>query len=162
MRQKPRPGRPIPFHEPEPDRLAKAELIRQTHARKEAERLARAEQNETARMSTGLLPVARERYGRATVNRTPPVDNPDTRFCCAPEEAAIRGERNGVVLYFASTRMAEYAMAGLEVGKKRFRISGSLSESRIYDRSGWEPYGWKWTRLRDTRGDNKRNATGKL
>jgi hypothetical protein len=151
MRPKPRPGRPIPFHEPEPDRLAKAELIRQTHERKDAERLARADQNEAARLASGLMPTARERYGRPSVNRTPPVDNPDTSFCCAPEDAAIRAERNGVVLYFANTRQAEYAMAGVEAGKKRFRISGSLSESRTYDRSGWNPYGWKWTRLRDAR-----------
>lgn len=150
-RSTPKPGRPIPFHEPEPDRVAKAELIRQTHERKEAERVARAAQNEAARVADGLLPTARESYGRQRVNRTPPVDNPDTSFCCAPEDAAIRGERNGVVLYFSSTRQAEYAMAGVEVGKKRFRISGSLSVSRTYDRSGWKPYGWNWTRLRDAR-----------
>lgn len=152
MRQKPRPGRPVPFHEPETDRLAKAELIRQTHERKDAERRERLAAVDIEREANGQKTIRKgHKDGRRYGNRTPPVDNPDTSFCCAPEEAAIRGERNGVVLYFASTRQAEYAMAGIEAGKKRFRISGSLSESRTYDRSGWKPYGWNWTRLRDAR-----------
>lgn len=130
-----KPGTPVPFHEPDPDRFAKAEAIRKAILERDA-RLAAREADPVVRKS-------RAEWRANAPRKIPDIPNPDTNWCCPPEEAAVSAARDGRTLYFASVKNAERAFDG-GLGKQRIKnaLSGMIEN----------PYGWQWTRLESTRG----------
>lgn len=133
-----RPFKVVPFHEPDPDRVAKAEALRLRLAAQDEERLTRYAQ---------IGPQETKPASWARPKRIPVVLNPDTSECCAPEVAVVKAERGTRTLYWRSLRDAEAAF-GAPPGKRR--IEPSLVPSNPMS----DPYGWRWTRLADARRDN--------
>lgn len=131
-----RPGTPVPFHEPDPDRFAKAEATRKAILERDA-RLAAREADPVVRKS-------RAEWRANAPRKIPDIPNPDIDWCCPPEEAAVTATRDGRTLYFASVKHAERAFDGRDTCSQRIRnaLSGMLES----------PYGWQWTRLKSTRG----------
>lgn len=138
-----RPFKVVPFHEPDPDRIAKAEALRLRLAAQDEERMARG-------VSPDVVYASRERHKAASwarPKRIPIVLNPDTSECCSPEVAVVKAERGERTLYWRSLRDAEAAF-GAPPGKRR--IEPSLVPSNAMS----DPYGWRWSRLADARRDN--------
>lgn len=133
-----KPGTRVPFHEPDPDRLAKAEALRQAILAQEQRR-----------GGTGVYahkPIKPKapshRYYGAAVSTLPdvPVDKVWPRYDCREESAAVSGERDGVVLFFESAVKAQTAMTGrTNNGKNIANAAAGITRGA---------YGWKWTRLR--------------
>lgn len=133
-----KPGTRVPFHEPDPDRLAKAEALRQAILAQEQRRGGTG-----AYAHKPIKPKApAHRYYGTAVSSLPdvPVDKVWPRYTCLEESAAVRGERDGVVLFFGSAVQAQTAMTGrTNNGKNIANAASGITRGA---------YGWKWTRLR--------------
>lgn len=133
-----KPGTRVPFHEPDPDRLAKAEALRQAILAQEQRRGGIG-----AYAHKPIKPKApAHRYYGTAVSSLPdvPVDKVWPRYTCLEESAAVRGERDGVVLFFGSAVQAQTAMTGrTNNGKNVANAASGITRGA---------YGWKWTRLR--------------
>src|SRR5690606_3168069 len=90
---------------------------------------------------------AKRAHGVAALSKLPDV-TPDKvwpNYTCMEASAAVRGERDGVVLFFESAVMAQMAMTGVpNSGKNIAAAASGISRGA---------YGWTWTRL-------KRSTTG--
>lgn len=136
-----RPGTPIPFHEPDPDRFAKAEALRQAILAQEKRRGLGAYGRKIVRQPE---PAKRMFYG-AAVSTLPdvPVDKVWPHYNCPEAGAAVRGERDGVVLFFASAVKAQTAMTGRENnGKNVANAAAGITLGA---------YGWQWSRLKGSK-----------
>ena len=136
-----RPGTPIPFHEPDPDRLAKAEALRQSILAQEKRRGLGAYGRKIVRQPE---PAKRMFYG-AAVSKLPdvPVDKVWPHYNCPEAGAAVRGERDGVVMLFASAVKAQTAMTGRENnGKNVANAAAGITLGA---------YGWQWSRLKGSK-----------
>ena len=133
-----KPGTRVPFHEPDPDRLAKAEALRQAILAQEQRRGGTG-----AYAHKPIKPKApAHRYYGTAVSSLPdvPVDKVWPHYTCLEESAAVRGERDGVVLFFGSAVQAQTAMTGrTNNGKNVANAASGITRGA---------YGWKWTRLR--------------
>ena len=133
-----KPGTRVPFHEPDPDRIAKAEALRQAILAQEQRRGGTG-----AYAHKPIKPKApAHRYYGATVSSLPDVtvDKVWPHYTCLEESAAVRGERDGVVLFFGSAVQAQTAMTGrTNNGKNIANAASGITRGA---------YGWKWTRLR--------------
>lgn len=139
-----RPGTPVPFHEPDPLRFEKAEALRQSILAQEKRRGGTGAYNhKVIRQPTH----AKRAYGVAALSKLPDV-TPDKvwpHYNCLEDAAAVRGERDGVVLFFESAVRAQTAMTGVpNSGKNIAAAAAGISRGA---------YGWTWTRL-------KRSTTG--
>lgn len=139
-----RPGTPVPFHEPDPLRFEKAEALRQSILAQEKRRGGTGAYNhKVIRQPTH----AKRTYGVAALSKLPDV-TPDKvwpHYTCMEASAAVRGERDGVVLFFESAVQAQMAMTGVpNSGKNIAAAAAGISRGA---------YGWTWTRL-------KRSTTG--
>lgn len=144
-----KPGKPVPFHEPDPDRLAKAELIRRSLEAQEARRAAQRRAIDQGRIEEGLNPINRS---RPVTRTTPIVDEPNPAFFCAPEDAVYKAERDVRVIYFESLADAELSMGG--------RRDSTVIKNAMAAKNS-DPYGWSWARVGDGR-RRRRGTTGKL
>lgn len=139
-----RPGTPVPFHEPDPLRFEKAEALRQSILAQEKRRGGTGAYNhKVIRQPTH----AKRTYGVAALSKLPdvPVDKVWPNYTCMEASAAVRGERDGVVLFFESAVQAQMAMTGVpNSGKNIAAAAAGISRGA---------YGWTWTRL-------KRSTTG--
>ena len=133
-----KPGTRVPFHEPDPDRIAKAEVLRQAILAQEQRRGGTG-----AYAHKPIKPKApAHRYYGTAVSSLPdvPVDKVWPRYDCREESAAVSGERDGVVLFFESAVKAQTAMTGrTNNGKNIANAAAGITRGA---------YGWKWTRLR--------------
>ena len=139
-----RPAKPVPFHEPDPDRFAKSAarlaMIQKADAR-------RAQQSASYVEEIVNRPPVKSAGARAV----PVVEEPDLSTCCPPEEAQVKGERNGRVVYYPTVLTAELAFGGTKTAQ---RIKNAVTPNgRLRD-----PYGWKWTLLIDRRNGGHRLA----
>ena len=139
-----RPGTPVPFHEPDPLRFEKAEALRQSILAQEQRRGGTGAYNhKVIRQPTH----AKRTYGVAALSKLPDVapDKVWPHYTCMEASAAVRGERDGVVLFFESAVQAQMAMTGVpNRGKNIAAAAAGISRGA---------YGWTWTRL-------KRSTTG--
>ena len=136
-----RPGVPIPFHEPDPDRFEKAEALRLAILAQEKRRGLGAYGRKIVRQPE---PAKRMFYG-AAVSTLPdvPVDKVWPHYNCLEADAAVRGERDGVVLFFASAVKAQTAMTGRENnGKNVANAAAGITLGA---------YGWTWSRLKGSK-----------
>lgn len=138
-----KPGTPVPFHEPDPDRIAKAEALRQSILAQEQRRGGTGAY--THKVIKSKAPA--HRYYGAAVSSLPdvPVDKVWPHYTCLEASAAVSGERDGAVLFFESAVKAQTAMTGrTNNGKNIANAAAGITRGA---------YGWKWTRL-------KRSHTG--
>lgn len=139
-----RPGTPVPFHEPDPLRFEKAEALRQSILAQEQRRGGTGAYNHKVIRQPSH---AKRAYGVAAISKLPDV-TPDKvwpNYTCMADSAAVRGERDGVVLFFESAVLAQMAMTGVpNSGKNIAAAAAGISRGA---------YGWTWTRL-------KRSTTG--
>lgn len=139
-----KPGRPVPFGEPDPDRFAKSELIRRSLEEQDARRAARRVEMCDEDAMAERRAVDTERKAAAELN----CEEPDTSYCCELDMASVKAERGDRVLYFPTTRAAELAMGG---APSTARIKKALAMTG----RDWTVYGWRWTRLADGRRHNR-------
>lgn len=128
-----RPGTPIPFHEPDPDRFAKSEALRLRILASEARR--RPQDQDKPRR-----PVEQVRAKRAELEK---FREPRPGYTCLPEAAAVVAQRGDRKLYFATANTASQAFTG------SYAKSGGPVNTAL--RLKIDRFGWKWTRLRDGR-----------
>lgn len=137
-----RPGTRVPFHEPDPDRLAKAEALRQAILVQEQRRGGIG-----AYAHKPIKPKApAHRYYGATVSSLPdvPVAKVRTGYACREEDASVRGERDGVVLFFKNGVRAQAAMTGVRENNGKNIANAAAGITR-------GAYGWSWSRLKRSR-----------
>lgn len=140
-----RPGRPVPFHEPDPDRLAKAEALRQMILA----------QDERRGVSLSTAEQTRPRHHVATgrTGRTPDIPEPRGVMPSVPRERAnIMATRGDRTLYFESAAQAERVMTGdaQANGKAVQNAAGGITRAA---------FGWEWTRIGDGgRGRRRKDA----
>lgn len=131
-----KPGTRVPFHEPDPDRLAKAEALRQSILAQEQRRWGNQERDPS---KINRQPAHKPQANMSTLPDVP-LDKVWPRYDCREESAAVSGERDGVVLFFESAVKAQTAMTGrTNNGKNIANAAAGITRGA---------YGWKWTRLR--------------
>lgn len=137
-----KPGTRVPFHEPDPDRLAKAEALRQAILAQERRRWG-SQERDPCKINRQPAPAKAVLHGAAAAASSlpdVPVDKVWPHYTCLEESAAVRGERDGVVLFFGSAVQAQTAMTGrTNNGKNIANAASGITRGA---------YGWKWTRLR--------------
>lgn len=114
-----KPGRPIPFGEPDPDRFVKSDALRATFAAKGDFRARNADTHKTRSYS-----APRE---------------PDPKYLCDPGEAQVKAAAEGRSVYFRTEADAFVAMTGRdppELGDAIYRAT----------HTGMRRYGWFWSR----------------
>lgn len=141
-----RPGRRVPFHEPEPDRLAKAEALRQMILA----------QDERRGVSLSTAEQTRPRHHVATgrTGRTPDIPEPRGVMPSVPRERAnIMATRGDRTLYFESAAQAERVMTGdaQANGKAVQNAAGGITRAA---------FGWEWTRIGDGGRGRRRKGAG--
>lgn len=129
-----RPGTPVPFHEPDPDRFAKAEALRHRILAEEKRRRPFADPD---------APRREVQQTRAKKAELVAFKEPRTGLMCSPEIASVMGQRGARKIYFRTARDASQAFTG-----KSEKNGGPIQTAITYR---VERFGWKWTRLRDGR-----------
>ncbi|HRL05093.1 MAG TPA: hypothetical protein PL098_00100 [Brevundimonas diminuta] len=129
-----RPGTPVPFHEPDPDRFAKAEALRQRILAEEKRRRPKVDPDAPRRE------VQQTRIKRAELEA---FKEPRAGLQCSPENAAVMGQHGTRKIYFRTAADATQAFTGKRVD------SGGPVHTAL--RLNIQRFGWKWTRLRDGR-----------
>lgn len=133
-----KPGTRVPFHEPDPDRLAKAEALRQSILAQERRRWGSQERQ----INRGPDPAKRFRSETSTSTLPDvPLAQVRTGYACREEDASVRGERDGTVLFFKNGVRAQAAMTGLRENNGKNVANAAAGITR-------GAYGWTWTRLR--------------
>lgn len=137
-----RPGTRVPFHEPDPDRFEKAEALRLAILAQEQRRGGLGAYDR--RIVRQPEPAKRMFYG-AAVSKLPDVPTGKVwpSHNCLEADAAVRGERDGVVLFFASAVKAQTAMTGeINNGKNVANAAAGITRGA---------YGWTWTRMKNSK-----------
>lgn len=136
-----KPGTRVPFHEPDPDRLAKAEALRQAILAQEQRRWG----NQERQINRGPDPAKRFRSETST-STLPDVLLAQVRtgYACREEDASVRGERDGTVLFFKNGVRAQAAMTGLRTNNGKNIANAAAGITR-------GAYGWTWTRMKRSR-----------
>lgn len=137
-----RPGTPIPFHEPDPDRFEKAEALRLSILAQEQRRGGLGAYD---RRIIRQPEPAKRMFRGAAVSKLPdvPADKVWPNHNCPEAAAAVRGERDGVVLFFASAVKAQTAMTGeINNGKNVANAAAGITRGA---------YGWTWTRMKNSK-----------
>ena len=140
-----RPGTPLPPEmtgDPHPDRLARAEALRQ--ALIEKDNRYRIEGSTDEQRAVGLRPEVRGRgKGSSTFSSTPDIPEPRSYYIdVLPEDAAVEARRGDQVLIFATLTDAARCMTGERSPKWVKAIqnaAGGVTKAA---------FGWEWTRLR--------------
>lgn len=128
-----RPGRPVPFHEPDPDRLAKAEALRQM--------ILAQDERRGVSLSTAAQTRPRHHVTTGRTGRTPDIPEPRGVIPNVPrEQANVMATRDGRTLYFKSAAQAERVMTGdaQANGKAVQNAAGGITRGA---------FGWEWTRI---------------
>lgn len=128
-----RPGRPVPFHEPDPDRLAKAEALRQM--------LLAQDERRGVSLSTAAQTRPRHHVTAGRTGRTPDIPEPRGVIPNIPrEQANVMATRDGRTLYFKSAAQGERVMTGdiHALGKAVQNAAGGITRGA---------FGWEWTRI---------------
>lgn len=137
-----KPGTRVPFHEPDPDRLAKAEALRQSILAQERRRWG-SQERDLGKINRQPAPAKAVLHGAAAASSLPdvPVGKVVPGYTCLPAVASVRGEREAVVLFFESGVLAQAAMTGVRenTGKNVANAAAGITRGA---------YGWNWTRLR--------------
>lgn len=137
-----RPGTPIPFHEPDPDRFEKAEALRLAILAQEKRRGGHGAYD---RRIIRQPEPAKRMFRGAAVSKLPdvPTDKVWPNHNCLEADAAVRGERDGVVLFFASAVKAQTAMTGeINNGKNVANAAAGITRGA---------YGWTWARMKNSK-----------
>lgn len=131
-----RPFKVVPFHEPDPDRIAKAEALRLRLAAQDEERMARG-------VSPDVVYATRERH-KAASHRTKDTPVPRGPYVEPPAAlVAIIARRDDQELKFANTRDAARCITG--------EAHNNGSNIRIALTQGKTAYGWTFRRVADPR-----------
>lgn len=138
------PGKPLPPEatgDPHPDRLARAEALRQA--------LLRSENRYRIPGSSDRIDVLSYR-ARGPQSRTETIETPRGAYLnISKEEAALEARRGSEVLYFYSVQDAVRCLRGSSTQKHEKDIqnaAGGITKSA---------FGWEWTRLKSLRGSNR-------
>lgn len=135
-----KPGTPVPFHEPDPDRIAKAEALRLAILAQERRRWGGQDRPPE---KINRKPAHKPQANMSTLPDVP-VDKVWPNYTCLPGAASVRGEREGVVLFFESGVLAQAAMTGVRenTGKNVANAAAGITRGA---------YGWKWTRMKNSK-----------
>lgn len=139
-----RPARRVPFHEPDPDRLAKAEALRQM--------ILAQDERRSVSLSTAAQTRPRHHVAGRT-GMTPDIPEPRGIIPNVPrEQANVMATRDGRTLYFKSAAQGERVMTGdaQANGKAVQNAAGGITRAA---------FGWEWTRIGDGgRGRRRKDA----
>lgn len=162
-----RPGTPIPFHEPDPNRFAASDAIRARLEREAEEKKRRAAENDTAavrRQAKADAEALRKLESRAAVTRTSIARReiekvvgvfPNTPEECSPYEAEISATRKGQSFLFKSCTAAAEAMTAHSdsiegLGPRATAVARRTTILRSALRRGdgkCTAFGWEWAKL---------------
>lgn len=161
-----RPGTPIPFHEPHPDRHAISDAIRAKLEREQTERRLRAaiadqrnaHAKERARIDAETRALKRSVVRRETLTQREMarvIDVfPNEPEPCLRAEAELCGRRGNRVVYFRSAATAADALVehtdATDIGARLTVVVRYTTILRSALRRGdgaCEAFGWKWERL---------------
>jgi hypothetical protein len=123
----------VPFHEPDPDRLAKAEALRQMILAQDKRR--------GVSLSTAAQTRPRHYVTTGRTGMTPDIPEPRGVIPNVPrEQANVMATRDGRTLYFKSAAQGERVMTGdiHSLGKAVQNAAGGITRGA---------FGWEWTRI---------------
>lgn len=137
-----RPGTPVPFGEPHPNRLEIAEAIRLSIMAKEQKYGTGLTDPETGnyRPRKAAVHLYRPAVQTRGVSKYPDIPSPPGPYA-VPNRARLRAERDGNILFFESTRAAAVCFLG-----KGDKVYQQVIDNAARGRTT-HAFGWTWARI---------------